>query len=72
MPDDVGTDERVWANAAVAVVQDGLVAVERRARQIEAQEASCTLAAPGWLALCRRRVAPRRSTNSDADSTSRP
>jgi hypothetical protein len=57
MPDDVGTDERAWANAAVAVVQDGLVAVERLARQIEAQEASCTLAAPRWLALCRRRVA---------------
>jgi hypothetical protein len=57
MPDDVGTDERVWANAAVAVVQDGLAAVEQLARQIQAQEASSTLAAPGWLALCRRRVA---------------
>jgi hypothetical protein len=57
MPEDVGTDEGVWAHAAVAVVQDGLAAVEELARQIEAQEGSGTLAAPGWLALCRQRVA---------------
>jgi hypothetical protein len=57
MPEDVGTDERVWAHAAVAVVQDGLAAVEELAREIEVQEASGALAAPGWLALCRRRVA---------------
>jgi len=57
MPGDLRTDEWVWVAIALVVVQDGMVAVERLARLIEAQERSRTLAAPEWLALCRRRVA---------------
>jgi hypothetical protein len=54
---DLATDEEVWAHTALVVVQDGLTAVEHLADEILVQEHRRTLAAPQWLALCRRRVA---------------
>jgi hypothetical protein len=50
-------DENVWAFAAVAIVQDGLNAIQRRADDILVAEARGRLASPAWLALCRCRVA---------------
>src|SRR6266851_7029819 len=55
-PADLAADVNVWAFAALAIVQDGLNAVQRRADQILIAEARGTLAKPEWLALCRRRV----------------
>ncbi len=57
MPADLEADEGVWANAALVVVQDGLREIERIAVRIRQQERSPELAAPEWLAFCRRRVA---------------
>jgi hypothetical protein len=56
-PADLATDENVWGFAAVAIVQDGLNAIQRRANEILVAEARGTLADPAWLATCRRRVA---------------
>ena len=56
-PGDLAADENVWAFAAVAIVQDGLTAIQRRADQIQADEARGRLMNPAWLELCRRRVA---------------
>lgn len=56
-PPDLGTDEEVWGAIALAVIQDGLHAVDNAADSILVQEHHGTLAAPDWLALCRRRVA---------------
>jgi len=47
----------VWAFAAVAIVQDGLTAIQRRTDDILVAEARGRLAGPAWLELCRRRVA---------------
>lgn len=57
MPADLEADESVWANAALVVVQDGLHEIDRIAATIRKQEQSPKLAAPEWLAFCRRRVA---------------
>jgi hypothetical protein len=54
---DLAADESVWALAAVAIVQDGLNAIQRRAEEILVAEARGRLVNPGWLELCRRRVA---------------
>ena len=54
---DLATDENVWALAAVAIVQDGLNAGQRRAGQLLVAEARGTLANPAWLAPCCHRVA---------------
>lgn len=54
---DLEDDEWVWRCIALVVVQDGLNAVEHLARLISAAEAGRVLAAPEWLALCRKRVA---------------
>ena len=54
---DLAKDENVWGFAAVAIVQDGLNAIQRRADEILVAEARGTLANPAWLATCRRRVA---------------
>jgi hypothetical protein len=54
---DLGTDQDVWRYVAVVVVQDGMVAVEQLADVIDEQERCGSLAAPEWLAWCRRRVA---------------
>jgi ribosomal protein L29 len=56
-PADLAKDENVWGFAAVAIVQDGLDAIQRRADEILVAEARGTLANPAWLATCRRRVA---------------
>jgi hypothetical protein len=56
-PADLAKDENVWGFAAVAIVQDGLNAIRRRADEILVAEARGTLANPAWLATCRRRVA---------------
>lgn len=56
-PVDLATDVGVWAFAAIAIVQDGLNAIERRADEILLAEARGALANPAWLATCRRRVA---------------
>jgi hypothetical protein len=56
-PADLDKDENVWGFAAVAIVQDGLNAIQRRAEEIAFAESRHTLANPAWLALCRRRVA---------------
>ena len=47
----------MWGFAAVAIVQDGLNAIQRRAEEIAVAEMRGTLANPAWLATCRRRVA---------------
>jgi hypothetical protein len=56
-PADLAKDQGVWALAAVAIIQDGLTAIQRRADQILVAEARSRLANPAWLELCRRRVA---------------
>ena len=61
-PADLSADENVWGFAAVAIVQDGLNAIQRRAGEILVAEARGALANPGWLATCRRRVAEVIST----------
>jgi hypothetical protein len=48
--------------AAVAIVQDGLNAIQRRADEILVAEARGTLANPTWLEICRRRVAEATAT----------
>lgn len=55
-PADLAADENVWGFAAVAIVQDGLNAIQRRTEEIEIAELRGTLANPAWLATCRRRV----------------
>jgi hypothetical protein len=56
-PADLVKDESVWGFAAVAIVQDGLNAIQHRADEIHIAEARGRLANPAWLATCRRRVA---------------
>jgi hypothetical protein len=56
-PADLNTDEEVWGHIAVVIVQDGFHALWQLAESIDAQEPCRALAAPGWLALCRKRVA---------------
>lgn len=55
-PVDLGSDEDVWGQIALVVIQDGLTVVDQRAALIDAQESHRTLTAPEWLTLCRRRV----------------
>jgi len=55
-PVDLGSEEEVWGHITLVVIQDGLFVVEQQAALIDAQESHRTLAAPEWLALCRRRV----------------
>src|SRR5579863_6725228 len=56
-PADLAKDENVWGFAAVAIVQDGLNAIQHYRDEILVAEARGTLANPAWLATCRRRVA---------------
>jgi hypothetical protein len=56
-PADLAADENVWAFAAVAIVQDGLNAIQRRADEILVAEIRGRLASAAWLEVCRRRVA---------------
>jgi hypothetical protein len=56
-PADLVKDENVWGFAAVAIVQDGLNAIQHHRDEILMAEARGTLANPAWLAICRRRVA---------------
>ena len=53
---DLGTDQDVWRYVAVVVAQDGMHAIEQLADVIDEQERCRSLAAPEWLAWCRRRV----------------
>jgi hypothetical protein len=53
---DLGTDQDVWRYVAVVIAQDGMQAIEQLANIIDEQERCRTLAAPEWLAWCRRRV----------------
>jgi len=78
-PVDLATDENVWAFAALAIIQDGLNAIQRRADDILAAEARSALDRPGWLELCCRRVAqvtgaadgPAAALSSPATTTAR-
>ncbi len=78
-PAGLATDVNVWAFAALAIVQDGLNAIRRRASDILVAEARGTLARPEWLELCRRRVAevtgcadtPAAALSSSATTTAR-
>ena len=56
-PVDLVQDENVWGFAAVAIVQDGLNAIQRHSDENLVAEARGTLTNPDWLATCRRRVA---------------
>ncbi len=56
-PADLAKDENVWGFAAVAIVQDGLNAIQHHLDETLVAEAHGTLANPAWLATCRRRVA---------------
>jgi hypothetical protein len=56
-PGDLAADQSVWGFAAVAIIQDGLNAIQRRAEEIAVAEMRGTLVNPAWLATCRRRVA---------------
>ena len=56
-PADLDDDEQVWGHIAVVVVQEGLPAIWQLAEVIDAAEPCRVLAAPEWLALCRKRVA---------------
>jgi len=56
-PADLVKDENVWGFAAVAIVQDGLNAIQRHRDEILVAEARGTLVNPAWLATCRCRVA---------------
>src|SRR5215471_14344224 len=56
-PADLAADENVWAFAAVAIIQDGQNAIQARAAEILVAEARGTVGNPGWLELCRARVA---------------
>jgi hypothetical protein len=53
---DLGTDQDVWRYVAVVIAQDGMHAIEQLADVIAEQERCRSLAAPEWLAWCRRRV----------------
>jgi hypothetical protein len=53
---DLGTDQDVWRYVAVVIAQDGMHAIEQLADLIAEQEQCRSLAAPEWLAWCRRRV----------------
>lgn len=67
-PADLAADENVWGFTALAIVQDGLAAVQRRAEEITVAEMRGTLASPAWLATCRRRIAEVTGTASQANS----
>jgi hypothetical protein len=54
---DLAKDHSVWVLAALAIVQDGLNAIQRLADDILVAEARGRLVNPAWLQLCRRRVA---------------
>jgi hypothetical protein len=56
-PADLDTDEQLWGHIAVVAAQEGLPAIWRLAGVIDAAEPCRVLAAPGWLAWCRKRVA---------------
>src|SRR5579871_2435217 len=56
-PADLTKDENVWGFAAVAIVQDGLKAIQHHRDEVLVAEARGTLGNPAWLATCRRRVA---------------
>jgi hypothetical protein len=53
---DLDTDQDVWRYVAVVIAQDGMHAIEQMADVIAEQERCGSLAAPEWLAWCRRRV----------------
>ena len=53
---DLGTDQDVWRYVAVVIAQDGMQAIEQLADVIDEHERCHTLAAPEWLAWCRRCV----------------
>lgn len=54
---DLVKDENLWGFAAVAIVQDGLNAIQHHRDEILPAEAQGRLTNPTWLATCRRRVA---------------
>ena len=56
-PADLVKDENVWGFAAVAIVQDGLNAIQHHRDEILIAEAQGRLTNPTRLATCRRRVA---------------
>jgi hypothetical protein len=53
-PADLAKDQSVWALAALAIIQDGLHANQRRADETLLAEARGALANPAWPELCRR------------------
>jgi hypothetical protein len=54
---DIADDGDLWEAIAFALAMEGFRRIEDRALSIRAEQRSGTLAAPEWLALCRRRVA---------------
>jgi hypothetical protein len=56
-PADLADGENVWGFAAAAIVQHGMNAIELPPDLIGRDSARGTLASPGWLEHCRRRVA---------------
>jgi len=68
-PADLTADHNVWGFAAVAIIQDGLNAIQHRAEEIAVAEMRGTLANPAWLATCRRRVAEVTGTAPQAHSS---
>jgi hypothetical protein len=53
---DLAADEDVWGQVALAVVQDGLIALGVLAYELRSREKRGTVREPGWLAFCRQRV----------------
>lgn len=56
-PIDLQEDDDVWTHVAVVLYQPGLDQIEKLTDTLLEQEQAGTLAAPDWLAHCRRRVA---------------
>jgi hypothetical protein len=54
---DIADDDDLWESITFALVMEGFYRLEERALKIREEQRSGTLAAPEWLALCRRRVA---------------
>jgi hypothetical protein len=55
--DDMASDEDLCGYAAVALLIEGLQALQVRAEKLRADEGHGVIASPAFLALCRQRVA---------------
>jgi len=55
--DEMASDEDICGSVAVTLLIEGLPALRERAEKISADERSGAIESPGFLALCRQRVA---------------